>query len=113
MDTRFKISYHQKRTPPRYTKLEELVKPFAKDAAFRWSYKGVPHLLVELGRGVVYSLCYFRGQKLWRVFYPYGGSQQKQDFGSIDELVKFLRKHRPIRLLKEEGKRKREEDNEL
>ena len=96
MDARLKISYHQKQTPPRYTNLEEQVTPFAKEVAFRWSHKGVPHLLVELGKGIVYSLCYFKGRKFWRVFYPYGKSnQQKQDFNSVEELVEFLRRHKP------------------
>lgn len=96
MDTRFKISYHQKPTPPRYTELEEQVSPFSKDTAFRWSFKGVPHLLVELGKDIVYSLCYFKGGKFWRVFYPYGnGYQYRQDFSSAEGMIKFLKKHRP------------------
>jgi len=96
MEARLKRSYREKRTPPRYIDLEEQVTPFAKDVAFRWSYKGVPHLLVELGKKIVYSLCYFKGGKFWRVFYPYGdGSQQKQDFASLEEMLKFLKKHRP------------------
>lgn len=98
MDARLKISYHQKQTPPRYVDLEEQVKPFARDVAFRWSHKGVPHLLVELGKGIVYSLCYFKGGKFWRVFYPYGsGSQQIQNFSSVEEMTKFLRKHKPMK----------------
>lgn len=96
MDTGFKTSYHQKQTPPRYIDLEEQIKPFAKEVAFRWSRRGVPHLLVELGRGIVYSLCYFKVSKFWRVFYPYGrGEQKKQDFSSVRDMIKFLRKHKP------------------
>lgn len=96
MEARFKIGYKQKQTPPRYIDLEEQVKPFAKDTAFRWSFNGVPHLLVELGRKIVYSLCYFKGNKFWRVFYPYGtGNQQTQDFNSLEEMLKFLKRHRP------------------
>ena len=95
MEARFKISYHQEQTPSRYLDLEEQVRPFAREVAFRWSYKGVPHLLVELGKGVVYSLCYFGKHKSWRVFYPYGdGNQQKQDFNSVEEMVKFLKRHK-------------------
>lgn len=95
MDTRYKVSYHQRQVPPRYTGLENTLKPIAKDIAFRWSHGGVPHLLVELGRGIVYSLCYFGKHKSWRVFYPYmSGNQRKQDFGSEEEMVKFLRRHR-------------------
>ncbi len=96
MEANLKISYLQRQAPPRYVDLEEQVKPFAKDVAFRWSYKGVPHLLVELGKEVVYSLCYFEGRKLWRVFYPYGsGGQQRQDFNSVEEMIKFLMRHKP------------------
>lgn len=98
MNTRLKISYHQKQTPPRYIELEEQLKPIAKDVAFRWSHKGVPHLLVELGKEIVYSLCYFKGHKIWRVFYPYGyggDNQQKQDFNSAEEMIRFLKKHKP------------------
>ena len=99
MDTRLKISYHQKQTPPRFIELEKELKPIAGDIAFRWSHKGVPHLLVELGKGIVYSLCYFKGDKIWRVFYPYGnGNQQKQDFNSVEEMIKFLKKHKPRRI---------------
>jgi len=98
MNDRLKISYRQKRIPPRYVGLEEQVKLFAKDVAFRWSFGGVPHLLVELGKGIVYSLCYFKGHKLWRIFYPYGNSsQQKQDFSSEGEMIKFLKKHKPMK----------------
>ena len=104
MDTRLKISYYQKQTPPKYVALEEQVKPFAKEVAFRRSYRGVPHLLIELGKGIVYSCCYFKGGKFWRVFYPYGGSQQKQDFNSTEEMIKFLRKHKPMKkVLVKEG----------
>lgn len=107
MDTRLKISYYQKQSPPRYIDLEKQVSPFAKEVAFRWSFKGVPHLLVELGRGIVYSLCYFGGYKFWRVFYPYGnGNQRKQDFNSVEEMVKFLRRHRPIRSSLDKGGKK-------
>lgn len=99
MNSRFKMSYKQKRIPPQYAELEEQVRPFAKDTAFRWSLNGVPHLLVELGKGVVYSLCYFKRYKSWRVFFPYGtGDQQKQDFTSTEDMIKFLRRHKPIQV---------------
>lgn len=96
MDSRHKISYRNKPIPPRYVDLEKLVTPIAKDVAFRWSHNGVPHLLVELGKGIVYSLCYFKGSKSWRVFFPYGnGNQQKKDFSSVEDMLKFLKRHRP------------------
>ncbi len=97
MEARFEISYRDKAAPPRYTDLESQVKPFAKDVAFRWSHNGVPHLLVELGKGVVYSVCYFGGTKSWTVFYPYGsGPQMKQKFSSVEDVIKFLKRHRPL-----------------
>ena len=94
MNTRLRISHHQKLTPPEYMDLEEQIKPFAKETAFRWSRKGVPHLLIELDSKIVYSLCYFKKSKSWRVFYPYGEvtSQQRQDFHSIGEILEFLNK---------------------
>jgi len=97
MDDKLKISHSQGPTPSRYAELEEQIKPFAKDTAFRWSRNSVPHLLVELGRGVVYSVCYFKRQGFWRVFYPYGyvSTQEKQDFYSVEEILKFLRRHKP------------------
>lgn len=99
MNNRHKISYRQKQTPPRYVELEEQLKPIAKDIAFRWSFNGVPHMLVELGRGIVYSLCYFKKHKSWRVFFPYGtGDQRKQDFSSMEDMMKFLKRHKPLRV---------------
>jgi len=93
---RFKTSYRGKPTPPRYQELIKEVEGFSKDVSFRWSIDGVPHLLVELGRGIVYSLCYFKSGKNWRVFFPYGtGDQQKKDFYDTDSMVKFLKRHQP------------------
>ncbi len=100
MNDRLKISYENKQIPPMYIELEKQIKPFAKDTAFRWSYNGVPHMLVELGRGIVYSLCYFKKHKNWRVFFPYGvgNPQQKQDFNSVEEMIKFLKRRKPLKV---------------
>lgn len=96
MEARFKISYRDKPVPSRFVDLESQIKSFAKDVFFRWSHNGVPHLLVELGKGIVYSACFFGGTKTWRVFYPYGsGPQTKQNFDSVEDLIKFLKRHRP------------------
>ena len=96
MQPRFRISYRNIQPPQMYTDLKMQVTLFAKNTAFRWSFNGVPHLLVELGRNTVYSLCYFKKRKSWRVFYPYGtGNQTRVDFQSTEDLIKFLKKHRP------------------
>ncbi len=91
-------SLPNKPAPPRFLELEKLVTPISKDTFFRWSCNGVPHLLVELGRGVIYSLCYFEKSKSWRVFFPYArydNPQTKRDFQSVDDMLKFLKKHQP------------------
>ena len=95
MKARLKKSYRNEPVPFRYVSLEVQVRPFAKDVAFRWSRNGVPHLLVELGRNIVYSICYFGGSKSWRVYYPYANSiQETQTFNSVEDLFKFLKKHK-------------------
>jgi hypothetical protein len=94
MDNKLKTSYRQEPMPPRYADLIREVAPLARDTAFRWSRRGVPHLLVETAR-TVYSLCYFEGRDFWRVFHPYGrGNQRKWDFGSVEEVIKFLAKRK-------------------
>lgn len=85
-----KVSYHNKTKPQRYADLEEKLAPIAQDMAFRWSHKGVPHLLAEVNN-VIYSICYFSRYDLWRVFYPYQQDEQrKQDFNSIVKVIEFF-----------------------
>lgn len=86
-----KVSYGDKVKPPRYTALEEALAPLAQDMAFRWSHGRVPHLLVEVNN-IVYSICYFGRNAIWRVFYPYQqGEPAKLDFNSIDGVVIFFK----------------------
>lgn len=85
-----KISYRKATKPPRYADLEKALAPLAQDIAFRFSYKGTPHLLTEVNN-VVYSVCYFGGHDSWRVFYPYQHPEQgSRDFSSIPEVAEFL-----------------------
>lgn len=61
------------------------------DATFRYSRKGVPHL-VKLGEHQAYSIGLFVATKIWRVFFPYGegGSQERRDFDSSEEAFLFI-----------------------
>jgi len=94
MDPQHKVSYGGRPIPPIYRELEKLVTPIAKDIAFRWSLKGTPHLLVELSNKTIYSLCYFKAYHYWKIFYPYGNSQEQQNqvFNTVEEILTFLRK---------------------
>ena len=93
MDQQHKVSYRDRPIPSIYQELEELVTPLAKDVAFRWSHKGVPHLLVELSSKTIYSLCYFNTYHYWKVFYPYGDGQEqiKTVLNTVDEILAFLK----------------------
>ena len=93
MDSKHKVSHRARPTPPRYLDLKTLVTSTAEDVAFRWSKKGVPHLLVELSNETIYSLCYFKAYHYWKVFYPYGDSQeqQKKTLNTVEDIVKFLK----------------------
>lgn len=92
METTFKKNYKLKDEPERYSNLIEQVKPIATDYFFRWSFRDVPHLLLELSNKITYSICYFGKSKTWRIFYPYlGSNQQKKDFSSEEEVLKFLK----------------------
>lgn len=63
----------------------------------RWSKRGVPHLVVTNIINPVngtYSIAYFGKTKIYRIFSPYpsyGQPQTKQDFLSIEEVIKFFR----------------------
>lgn len=57
---------------------------------YRVSRRGVPHVLITRG-GVTYSVCYFKRSNLYRVFYPYGSSnQERRDFATLDDLTGFF-----------------------
>lgn len=96
MEDRFKISYKNRATPTVYKEvldfLSHVVEGKFSDTAFRWSFNGVPHLLLESG-GMVYSLCFFKKNRLWRVFYPYmTESKTKVDFSTYQEAISFILK---------------------
>lgn len=59
---------------------------------FRWSRRGVPHIILQLG-SKTYSICYFKSVKLYKVFYPYpGGSlQEHHNCGTPEEVIEFIR----------------------
>ncbi len=87
----YKKNYRLKGVPIRYQELIEGIKPIAEDYYFRWSFKGVPHLLVTLKNQVTYSLCYFGKSKSWKVFYPYQDKdQQKVNFRTREEMLEYL-----------------------
>jgi len=92
MDSKHKVSHRARPTPPRYLDLKTLVTSIAEDVAFRWSKKGVPHLLVELSNKTIYSLCYFRAYHYWKAFYPYGDSQEQvvKVLNTTKEILTFL-----------------------
>ncbi len=93
MDLKHKVSHSTRKAPPVYTVLDNLVTPIAKDVAFRWSPKGVPHLLVELSNKTIYSLCYFKAYHYWKAFYPYGdgGEQVIKVLNTVEDIVGFLK----------------------
>lgn len=58
----------------------------------RKSTNGVPHAVYKV-RGTQYSVCWFGGLRLYRVFYPYakwGATQTRIDFKTLDEVEKFF-----------------------
>jgi len=57
----------------------------------RISKRGVPHLVIFLGRN--YSIAYFINTQTYRVFYPwptYGTVQEKRDFKTSEEVCGFF-----------------------
>ena len=89
MDTKLKTSYYDEPVPPLYQEVMSEVDGKFSDVAFRWSFKHVPHLLLEHNE-MVYSLCYFKRYTNWRLFYPYQGQQNKSDFNTWQEAVDFI-----------------------
>lgn len=56
----------------------------------RISSRGVPHVIVKKN-GVSISVCWMGEKRVWRVFWPYPGFEQKREsFQKKDELVKFI-----------------------
>jgi len=93
VDQKLKKSYSNRITPSIYQELETQIAPVVRDTAFRWSRKGVPHLLVELSNKTIYSLCYFRAYHYWKAFYPYGDGQEQQVqvLNTEEEILVFLK----------------------
>lgn len=61
----------------------------------RWSLRGVPHLLVNVGRQV-FSVAYFSGIGHYRVFWPYPADCQKRiDLLSAEGVRAFLIRRTP------------------
>ncbi len=64
----------------------------------RISNNCVPHLLI-LKDNIVYSICYFGGDRKFRVFYPYMDfdNQQKFDLKLRGDVVKYFTKEGGIK----------------
>ncbi len=96
MDAQLKTNYYNgKPVPSRYQELLDKLTGEIKDIFFRWSFNGIPHLLIENNSGVVHSLCYFKRTKTWRLFYPYGPGkpQNKETFEDADQAIDFILKN--------------------
>jgi len=93
MDSKHKTNHSERPIPGVYRELRTLVTPIAEDVAFRWSQRGILHLLVELSNKTIYSLCYFRAYHYWKAFYPYGDGreQTKKVLNTVEEIVEFLK----------------------
>jgi len=56
--------------PTSLQEIHTLLKGIFTYVEFRWSKRGVPHIIVTTSIGD-YSVCYFGKYKSYRVFYPY------------------------------------------
>jgi len=70
------------------SRLEELNKELKGE--YRISQRKVPYLLVQKG-DVAHSVCYFGGRGLFRVFFPFPGSNQTRlDFSNERSVVAYF-----------------------
>ncbi len=60
----------------RFEGLMKVLENVTEDQAFRWSRKGVPHLLVETSDHILVSICWFQRSQQYKLFYPYTLSGQ-------------------------------------
>lgn len=59
---------------------------------FRWSYNGVPHIVLKL-KSKTYSVCYFGREKIYRVFHPYpsgGDAVTRHNCKCPEEVISYL-----------------------
>lgn len=62
----------------------------------RISNQGVPHLLYPNNIKPLYSICYFKKSKLYKVFYPYPsifGKQNRINFLHYTQVINYLTKN--------------------
>lgn len=74
-----------------YARLKEI----SDDVEFRWSRRGVPHIIVAMSNGD-YSVCYFGKYRSYRVFFPYPGEAQfKWDTKDPASVIKYIDSQQP------------------
>ena len=73
--------------------LEKLQKKIPLFTELRFSIKGVPHLLLNGGDNIIYSICYFKKSRLFKIFYPYPAKKQTKvickEWINVLEFFKF------------------------
>ena len=66
-------------------------------STYRVSYHGVPHLVIDNR----YSVCYFSGSKMWRIFYPYpsnGQIQRRVDLFAEEDVINYFNDRRRVKV---------------
>lgn len=88
----FAVSHSDRPIPkPLQSVMELLEKLNCEFLTPRWSHSDVPHIVLQF-RTQTYSVCYFGRDKVYRVFFPYGGSctQRHYDCKTPQEVVDFV-----------------------
>ncbi len=73
------------------------LKEVSNDVRFRWSRRGVPHIIVTMSNGN-YGVCYFKRHNSYRVFFPYlshGQEQVKWDSREADKVAEYIKSETP------------------
>lgn len=73
--------------------IHSMLKEAFDNVEFRWSRRGVPHILVTT-TGETFSVCYFGKDRIYRVFSPYysqGNPQIKRDFEELRDIIRYIR----------------------
>lgn len=61
------------------------------NVVFRWSWKGVPHVVVTTGVST-FSVCYFRGARVYGVFSPYPSAvQDRENLLDAQDVVRYIK----------------------
>ena len=84
-----KVSFRQVKSDDVVKKLEYL-EDNIPGAYLRYSLRNVPHLVVTVD-GATFSVAYFRGEKFYRIFWPFLGKvQTRDDRQTPEEVIQYF-----------------------